>query len=73
VNGNLNPERLLGQSDADRAGFKRINVEFSPVTDASPELTEKWIRTIKNRCPINDNLSAPTPLSFNLALAEVEN
>jgi uncharacterized OsmC-like protein len=66
ITGNINPARLFGQSDNERAGFKQIDVEFSPITDASPELTNQWIASIKNRCPINDNLSSPTPLSFNL-------
>ena len=66
ISGNINPARLFGQSDNERAGFKQIDVEFSPITDASPELTSQWIASIKNRCPINDNLSSPTPLSFNL-------
>lgn len=66
ISGNINPARLLGQSDADRAGFKQIDVEFSPITDATPELTKQWIAAIKNRCPINDNLVSPTPLSFSL-------
>jgi uncharacterized OsmC-like protein len=66
ISGNINPARLFGQSDEERAGFKQIDVDFSPITDASPELTSQWISVIKNRCPINDNLSSPTPLSFNL-------
>jgi uncharacterized OsmC-like protein len=66
INGDLNPARLFGKSEEERAGFKQIEVNFSPVTNASADLTDKWIKAIKNRCPINDNLSAPTPLSFNL-------
>lgn len=66
VDGNLNPARLFGQSEDDRAGFKQIQVQFSPETDASPEIIKKWIETIKNRCPINDNLVNPTPLTFSL-------
>jgi len=66
VTGNLNPARLFGQSEEERAGFKQIDVAFTPITDASPELTAKWIKAIKDRCPINDNLASPTPLSFNL-------
>ncbi len=65
VQGNINPARLFGQSDEERAGFKQIDVQFSPVTDAAPDLINKWIETIKNRCPINDNLEFPTPLTFN--------
>ncbi|WP_321345105.1 OsmC family protein [uncultured Draconibacterium sp.] len=66
VEGNLNPARLFGKSDDERAGFKQINVQFLPETDASQEEIENWIATIKNRCPINDNLANPTPLKFNL-------
>jgi uncharacterized OsmC-like protein len=65
VEGNINPARLLGQSEEERAGFKQINVSFSPETDATPVEVEKWISVIKNRCPIYDNLSSVTPLTFN--------
>lgn len=71
VNGNLNPARLFGQSNDERAGFKNINVDFTPITDAGPEKIKLWIETIKNRCPINDNLSSPTPLNFNFTSVEV--
>lgn len=66
VSGNLNPARLFGQNDEERAGFKQIDVQFQPETDASPDLIQKWISEIKKRCPINDNLANATPLSFNL-------
>lgn len=69
ISGNINPARLFGHSDEDRAGFKQIDVDFTPVTDASTELTAKWINEIKNRCPVNDNLASPTPLTFNLIYA----
>jgi uncharacterized OsmC-like protein len=71
VQGNINPARLFGQSDEERAGFKQIDVQFSPVTNAAPELVEEWIKVIKNRCPINDNLAFATPLTFNLTRKEV--
>jgi len=66
ISGNINPDRLFGKSDEERAGFKQIEVSFSPVTDATPELTDKWIQAIKSRCPINDNLVSPTPVLFQL-------
>jgi uncharacterized OsmC-like protein len=75
IQGDINPARLFGQSDEERAGFKQIDVEFIPITDASPELTKKWIDTIKTRCPINDNLAYPTPITFNVVeetLAEAD-
>lgn len=70
VQGNINPARLLGESDEERAGFKQIDVNFSPVTDASPEQIEKWMDIIKSRCPVNDNLAFPTPLTFNYVREE---
>lgn len=71
VDGNLNPARLFGQSYEERAGFKHINVDFTPITDAEPEIIKLWIDTIKNRCPINDNLSNATPLTLNLIYEEI--
>lgn len=66
VDGNLNPDRLFGKSYEERAGFKQISLQIKPVTSASPELLAKWVKEIKNRCPINDNLLNPTPVEFNL-------
>ena len=65
VSGKINPARLLGQSEEDRAGFKQIDVSFIPVTKAADEKIAQWIEIIKKRCPINDNLSFPTPVTLN--------
>jgi uncharacterized OsmC-like protein len=62
VEGNINPERLFGTSYEERAGFKYIKLTLKPETDASPELLKKWNEEIKRRCPVNDNLSNPTPV-----------
>lgn len=70
VDGNINPSRLFGTSDKERAGFKQINVGFFPETDSEPEKIAEWIEVIKNRCPINDNLSQPTPLFFKVGYLE---
>ena len=70
IEGNINPAKLFGHSDNERAGFKQIDVQFSPVTNATPDQIENWIETIKKRCPVNDNLSSPTPLIFNYVRKE---
>lgn len=67
VDGNLNPNRLFGKAFDDRAGFKQINLSLNPVTKASPEELAKWIQEIERRCPINDNLTNPTPVSLKLS------
>jgi uncharacterized OsmC-like protein len=66
VEGNINPDRLFGKSNEERAGFKQINLQLEPVTDASPEILAKWVKEIENRCPVNDNLLNPTPVEFKL-------
>lgn len=67
VDGYINPDRFMGVSLNERAGYKQISLSLTPVTNASPELLAKWLAEIKNRCPINDNLSNVTPISFQLS------
>lgn len=67
VDGNLNPERFLGKSDNERAGFKQINLILQPETQATPEQLIQWVREIENRCPINDNLQNSTPVSLTIS------
>ena len=66
VSGNLNPDKLFGNETKDRAGFKNIVVDFEPVTTANDEQLNLWVAEIKQRCPINDNLTNPTPLHLSL-------
>ena len=70
IEGEINPAKLFGISDDERAGFKQIDVTFSPVTDAAPDQIKNWIEIINKRCPVNDNLSSPTPLTFNYVRQE---
>lgn len=71
IRGDFNPGRLLGHTESGRAGFKHIDIDFSPISNATPDIMHEWITLIKKRCPINENIVYPTPVYFNLALAEV--
>lgn len=62
--GALNPARLFGDTTADRAGFKTIEVVLRADTDADAHTLERWLDTVKMRCPISDNLSNPTPVTL---------
>lgn len=66
VSGNLNPARLFGTSFTERAGFKQIEIKLKPQTNADRNLLEKWLEEVENRCPVNDNLSQPTPIAITL-------
>jgi uncharacterized OsmC-like protein len=66
INGDINPGRLLGLSSADRAGFESLNVDIDLDTDGSRELIDKLFEQVKDRCPLNDNLSNSTPVKYNI-------
>ena len=66
VEGDLNPERFLGKSMAERAGFKQIRVTLEPDMQADEAAKKKWLETVEQRCPVSDNLLNPTPVSITV-------
>lgn len=66
VSGTLNPSKLFGTSNQERAGFKEINLELIPKTDASIETLSKWLKIVEERCPVKDNLSNRTPVNVSV-------
>ncbi|MFO7977664.1 MAG: OsmC family protein [Bacteroidales bacterium] len=67
ISGNLNPNKLFGKSDADRAGYKGIKVSLKPDCDADQATLEKWIHAVESRCPVSDNLQNGTPVQVVIA------
>jgi len=66
VSGVLNPDRFLGSSYQDRAGFKTINLNLIPDTDAPIETLTKWLQIVEERCPVKDNLQNKTPVRISV-------
>ncbi|MEO9870006.1 OsmC family protein [Ekhidna sp.] len=66
IDGYLNPNRLFGKSLKDRAGYKNIDVRLHTTSNIDPELKKKWLAEINHRCPVNDNLTNTTPISFSI-------
>ena len=66
INGDINPGRLLGLSQVDRAGFESLNVDIDLDSDGPKELIDKLFEQVKDRCPLNDNLSNLTPINYNI-------
>lgn len=66
LKGSLNPEKLFGKETTDRAGYKGIEVEINPDTDADRGTLEKWLKAVESRCPVSDNLTNPTPVHISL-------
>src|SRR5574344_59107 len=48
VSGNLNPDKLFGKPSEDRAGFKHIEVQIVPETDAPEELVNQWLEEVES-------------------------
>ena len=66
LEGDLNPAKFMGMSDAERAGYQSIRVTMRPDTDADAATNEKWRLAVESRCPVSDNLSHETPVSVQL-------
>ena len=66
IQGSINPERLFGTSYEERAGYKSLEVTLQTSSDIDPDTKKVWLEKVKNRCPVNDNLSNPTPIKISL-------
>ncbi len=64
--GDLNPARLFGQSNQERAGYKQIDVRIKPDCDADDDTLKKWLEQIEDRCPVSDNIQNITPVKISL-------
>ena len=62
LSGVLDPAKFSGAETTERAGYKRIDVEIVPDTDADSATLDKWLQTIEERCPVSDNITNPTPV-----------
>lgn len=72
ASGTLNPDRLFGKPTADRAGYKQINLRLKVSAEADDNTLQRWLSTLKSRCPVSDNLVHPTPVQMELINSAVE-
>ena len=66
IEGELDPNGLLGKSVDGRIGFNDIQAFVEIDADLSQEEKEKLLHEIERRCPISDNISNPTSLNVKL-------
>ncbi len=66
IEGDLNPAKLFGKSDKDRAGYKEITVCLKPDCDADKDTLDKWVRTVEDRCPVSDNIQNETAVKVKV-------
>ncbi|WP_333599815.1 OsmC family protein [Flavobacterium sp.] len=66
ITGTLSLDKYQGKISNERAGFSSIEVVVKPTSDATLEQLKNWLITVEDRCPVQDNLSNPTPVSVVL-------
>ncbi|MGC8743273.1 MAG: OsmC family protein [Verrucomicrobiia bacterium] len=69
ASGELNTDKLLGVKTVERPGFRNINVNIKARTDADEVTLEKWLVTVKERCPVSDNIANSTPVNITVQKA----
>lgn len=66
IEGDLNPLKFMGKSEAERTGYKEIRVSVKPDMDVDDATKEKWLEAVERRCPVSDNIANPTPMKISL-------
>lgn len=75
ISGNINPDRFLGKSKKERAGFKKITVDITSNSKIGDKEKTEWINEIIERCPVGDNLKNSSLVNINIKqnkLREIE-
>ncbi len=62
----LNVDGLLGKPTEDRVGLKKIKIKVKVESNAAEATLQQWFDTVEKRCPVSDNITNPTPISFKL-------
>lgn len=67
VQGELDPDRLMGGSQGERVGFSAITVAADIDADLSLAEKQAFLKEVDARCPLSDNIGHSTSLSVELA------
>lgn len=64
LEGDYDPEYLLGKTKEGRAGFKEIRVKANIDADMTAKEKEAFFKRVHSRCPATDNLKNNTNVKF---------
>jgi uncharacterized OsmC-like protein len=65
VEGAVNYATYRGEEVEDRAGLQGLEVTLSVETEGDADL-DAWLTSVKERCPVTDNVENETGLSVTL-------
>ena len=66
LSASLSLDKYQGKISNERAGFTSIEVIVKPTSEATLEQLKEWLLAVEKRCPVQDNLVNPTPVSVVL-------
>lgn len=66
LEGDLDPRKFLGVVDDVRAGYQEIRVSIDVEADVTEETLATLSDAVEERCPVGNNIQAPTPTDVNI-------
>ncbi|KGO88161.1 hypothetical protein Q765_03695 [Flavobacterium rivuli WB 3.3-2 = DSM 21788] len=66
ITGSLNTDVVSGISGKVRPGFNSIEIVLKPAAAAPLETLQRWMKEVRFRSPLYDNLVNNTPVKLNL-------
>jgi uncharacterized OsmC-like protein len=66
IRGGVDYSRYMGKPSENRPGLQDITVEIDVEADADPETLAEWLDSVKERCPVTDNVENESSLSVVL-------
>lgn len=66
IEADMNKRGLMGRPTEDRMGFQAIRLTVDVDADMPQDEIERFVQRIQERCPIADNIKAPTPIEVKV-------
>lgn len=67
IEGDLDTDKFAGKDTDKRSGYREIIVNIIADVDADSVKKYQWIKAVKERCPVSDNISNQTPVKIKLS------
>jgi uncharacterized OsmC-like protein len=66
ITGKLDPSKFAGTDMNGRAGYQEITIKIEVKSSASVEQIAKLLEAVEARCPVSDNITNATPVTFSM-------
>jgi uncharacterized OsmC-like protein len=66
ITGKLDPSKFAGTDMNGRAGYQEIAIQIEVKSSASVEQIAKLLEAVESRCPVSDNITNATPVTFSM-------